>query len=69
MTYAHYATMGGFCVEIGQFSNALTQGILTTKGLLFLADQGYFFELSTETIANKSKANLLAKGLVCLQVL
>jgi hypothetical protein len=69
MTYAHCATMGGFGVEIGQFHNALTQGTLTTNGLLFLADQGYFFELSTETIADKSKANLLAKSLVCLQVL
>jgi hypothetical protein len=69
MTYAHYATMGGFCVEIEQFHNALTQGTLTTNGLLFLADQRYFFELSTETIADKSKANLLAKSLVCLQVL
>ena len=69
MTYAHYATMGGFGVEIGQFHNALTQGTLTTNGVLFLADQGYFFELSTETIADKSKANLLAKSLVCLQVL
>jgi hypothetical protein len=69
MTYAYYATMGGIGVEIGQFHNALTQGTLTTNGLLFLADQGYFFELSTETIADKSKANLLAKSLVCLQVL
>jgi hypothetical protein len=69
MTYAHYATMGGFGVEIGQFHNALTHGTITTNGLLFLADQGYFFELSTETIVDKSKANLLAKSLVCLQVL
>jgi hypothetical protein len=69
MTYAHYATMGGFGVEIGQFHNALMQGTLNTNGLLFLADQGYFFELATETIADKSKANLLAKSFVCLQVL
>ncbi|PMD28467.1 hypothetical protein NA56DRAFT_653172 [Hyaloscypha hepaticicola] len=61
--------MGGIGVEIGQFHNALKQATLTTNGLLFLADQGYFFEVSTETIADKSKANLLAKSLVCLQVL
>ena len=68
MTYAHYATMGGFAVHIGPLHNTLDQGTLTPNGLLFLADQGYFFELAPETIADKSKANLLAKGLVCLQI-
>jgi hypothetical protein len=37
--------------------------------LLLLAQQGHFFNISGETIADKSKANLLAKFLVCLQVL
>jgi hypothetical protein len=69
MTYAHYATMGGFAADIRHLHNTLEQGTLTTKGLLFLADQGYFFEVSSETIADKSKANLLAKVFVCLQVL
>lgn len=61
--------MGGFAVHIGHLHNTLDQGTLTPNGLLFLADQGYFFELAPETIADKSKANLLTKALVCLQVL
>jgi hypothetical protein len=61
--------MGGFALDIRKFHNTLEQGMLTTHGLLFLADQGYFFEISSETITDKSKANLLAKSLVCLQVL
>lgn len=46
----------------------MDRGTLTLNGLLFLADQGHFFEPS-ETIADKSNANLLAKCLVSLQVL
>lgn len=67
MTHAHYAAMGGFAVDIGHLHNTMDRGTLTPNGLLFLADQGYFFELPPETIADKSKANLLAKALVCLQ--
>ena len=69
MVYAQYATMGGYAVQIGHLHNTVEQAILTPSGLLFLADQGHFFELSPRTIADKSKANLLAKGLICLQVL
>lgn len=69
MSYAHYATMGGFAVDIGHLHNTVEQATITTDGLLFLADNGHFFEVSSEIIADKSKANLLAKGLVCLQVL
>ena len=69
MTYAQYVTMGGFGVKIGHLHNTVEQATLTTNGLLFLADHGYFFELSPASIADKSKANLLAKALVFLQVL
>ena len=69
MTYAFYATMGGFAVDIENLHNTVKQGTLTKKGLLFLADQGHFFEISADIISDKSKANLLAKVLVCLQVL
>jgi hypothetical protein len=61
--------MGGFAVEIGDLHNTVDEATLTTDGLLFLADHGCFFELSPRTIADKSKANLLAKGIVCLQVI
>ncbi|PMD43237.1 hypothetical protein L207DRAFT_563960 [Hyaloscypha variabilis F] len=69
MTYAFYATMGGFVVDIGHLHNTLEQGTITTNGLLFLADHGFFPHLSLENIEDKSKANLLAKVLVCFQVI
>src|SRR5271168_4236186 len=61
--------MGGFAVNIRHVHNTVSQATLTTNGLLLLAQQGHFFNISGETIADKSKANLLAKFLVCLQVL
>jgi hypothetical protein len=42
---------------------------ITTPGVLFLAYHGYFCKIKKDEIQDKSKADLLAKGLVCVQVL
>ena len=41
---------------------------LTPHAVLFCARQGGFLDVSSETIQDRCKANLLGKSLVCLQV-
>ena len=68
MYYAHYAVMGGFVVDISHIHNYLHRLTLTPKAVAFLAKHGHFLQVSHYTINDKSKADLLAKGLVLLQV-
>ncbi|MCJ1248821.1 hypothetical protein MMC30_006041 [Trapelia coarctata] len=68
-TYAFYAVMGGFCAEIGFMHDTLTRVNVTTEGLLVMARNGQFVAISGDSIRDKSKADLLAKGLVIFQVL
>lgn len=48
--------------------NELTQLILSVDAVIDLTKQGHFFDVSSESIQDKSKADLLAKGLVVFQV-
>jgi hypothetical protein len=56
--------MGGLALDI-QGTNKRT---LRPRGLLHLARQGHFLDIPEDTIRDKSKADILAKGLVCCQV-
>jgi hypothetical protein len=69
MVYAHYAVMGGFAADVANLHNTLQRVTLTTRGILFLAKHGRFLDTSRSNIQDKSKADTLAKGLVCFQVL
>jgi hypothetical protein len=69
LVYAYFVSMGGFVIDISRLYNMLDHATITTNGMLLLARQGYFFHLTTHTIDDKSKANLLAKMLICVQVL
>lgn len=69
MTYAYYAVMGGFTVDISHLHDTLSRATITMKGILFLAQHGHFLMITKESIQDKSKADILAKGLVCVQVL
>jgi hypothetical protein len=69
MVYAHYAVMGGFAADVANLHNTLQRVTLTTQGILFLAKHGRFLDTSRSNIQDKSKADTLAKGLVCFQVL
>ena len=69
MVYAHYAVMGGFAADVANLHNKLQRVTFTTQGILFLAKHGCFLEASRSYIQDKSKADTLAKGLVCFQVL
>jgi hypothetical protein len=69
MTYAFYAIMGGFGVDISGLHNALEHATLTTHGLLLLARKGFGQYLDHEFIPDKSKLDLLAKFLVLFQII
>ena len=60
--------MGGFVVNISELHNTLTMLTLTPTGILALADRGHFLAVSSDMINDKSKADLLAKGLIMCQV-
>ncbi len=70
MVYAQYAVMGGFAADIQHIHNAITERVtVTANGILFLARHGHFCRIKKDDIQDKSKADILAKGLVCVQVL
>jgi hypothetical protein len=69
MVYGHYAAMGGFATDVEHIHNVAKRATLTTAGLLFLARRGKFCRVNRSHIQDKSKADILAKGLVCIQVL
>ena len=61
--------MGGFCADVASMHDTWTRSTVTPEGLLFLARNGEFVDISDDFIRDKSKADLLAKGLACLQIL
>ncbi|KAI9767689.1 MAG: hypothetical protein M1840_005561 [Geoglossum simile] len=60
---AFYVVMGGITLDIPGGRRTLTP-----RGLLLLAREGHFIDIPEDTIRDKSKADILAKGLVCCQV-
>ncbi len=60
--------MGGFIVDVSHIHNTLTRLTISPKGLAFLAKHGHFVRVPESTIMDKSKADTLAKALVCVQV-
>ncbi|KAL8734024.1 MAG: hypothetical protein Q9166_001785 [cf. Caloplaca sp. 2 TL-2023] len=67
-TYGFYVLMGGLAVNVGHLHDRLHRILLTPSGLIHLARKGIFFEVADPDIQDKSKANLLAKGFVLLQI-
>ena len=68
MIYGHFAVMGGFVADVSHLHNSLTRVTLSPKGVAFLAKHGHFLRIPESTIRDKSKADVLAKVLVCVQV-
>lgn len=68
MAYSFYATMGGFVVDVRDMSKLTPQVTLSPNALVILAELGYYVHYNPEVISDKSKANLLMKMLVCVQV-
>ena len=68
MTYCFYAVMGGFVVDVSDINEKFSVAALQPSGIVNLAKTGHFIEIPEKTIKDKSKADLLAKSLACLQV-
>jgi hypothetical protein len=66
--------MGGFVVDIHdvdgleRYWSGPPKATLTSNGIAFLASEGHFFNISPETISDKSKVNITGKVLICVQV-
>ncbi|TAQ90572.1 hypothetical protein B7494_g1095 [Chlorociboria aeruginascens] len=69
MLYAYYTVMGGFVIDVEDLDNNMKTVTLTPRGLLFLAKSGHFCHVRRTDIQDKSKADVLAKSLACLQIL
>ena len=55
-------------IDISKLHNNRDQATLTTIAIRVLAREGKFLEINPQSINDKSKADFLAKGLVCLQI-
>lgn len=55
-------------VDVSHLHNSLSQVTISPKGVAFLASHGHFLSIPESTIRDKSKADILAKVLVCVQV-
>jgi len=74
MMHSFFAGMGGYAIDThpkspddSEFICGSPRITLTDDGVLFLARYGCLPDLSTETIIDKSKADPIAKSLVCIQ--
>ena len=55
-------------MDVSHLHNTLSRLTISPKGIAFLAKHGHFVNISDATIRDKSKADTLAKVLVCIQV-
>ena len=70
LSYGFFVIMGGFITrDIKHISDGFEYATITSKGVLELAREGKFLDVSPEVIQDRSKANVIGKGLVCVQVI
>ena len=60
--------MGGFVYDVENLRDDLSLMTLTPCGIIALARQGEFVDISPEGITDKSKADIFTKTLICIQV-
>ena len=68
LRYGFYVAMGGFVYDVENLREDLSLVTLTPRGIITLAKQGQFVDISTEDITDKSKADIFTKSLICIQV-
>ena len=68
LSYGFWVVMGGFRVDISDIHDRHSKAVINSKGVEFLSGAGHFLEMAKEDIADRSKADLLTKSLVCIQV-
>jgi hypothetical protein len=60
--------MGGFVLDVSSFCDEADRVTLSNDVIMRLARRGKYLSLSEAAISDKSKANVLGKGLACLQI-
>ncbi|KAL8738302.1 MAG: hypothetical protein Q9181_000891 [Wetmoreana brouardii] len=68
LRYGYYAVMGGFIVDVSHLHSTYSRLTISPKGVAFLAKHGHVLKIPESTIRDKSKADMLAKTLVIIQV-
>ena len=61
--------LGGFVVDVSGLHDTLSRVTINTLGVEFLAKVGHHLQMSENQIADRSKTNVVAKSLMCIQVL
>ena len=71
LEYGFFVVMGGIATEdvAKLWDDENQRWSLVPAAVRQFARDGSFFEISSAMISDKSKANLLGKGLVCIQVI
>lgn len=60
--------MGGFVADVSELHSSLERVTISVNGILELARLGQFIDIDARSIADKSKADLFAKGMVMAQL-
>ena len=60
--------MGGFVYDVENLRDDLSFLTITPRGIIALARQGHFVDISTGDITDKCKADIFTKSLICIQV-
>ncbi|KAM5385658.1 hypothetical protein ACJZ2D_000857 [Fusarium nematophilum] len=68
LLYGYYVVMGGLVMNVRDLHDDYSRLTVTPEGVLYLAEQGHFLDVSDETIEDKSKSDGFAKIIVMLQV-
>jgi len=68
MKYGDYVTMGGRVLNVGDLHDEYSSVTVMPEGIITLAKEGYFFDVSDEFITKKSKADGVPKLVVVLQI-
>jgi len=68
LSYGYWVAMGGFVADVSGIHDTISHATVNVKGVELLAKLGHFLEMPKHQIEDRSKANILAKSLVCIQV-
>ena len=61
--------MGGIALDMSKLMDGHCPQRVLPDAIRFLAREGVFIDIPSAMISDKSKTNLLGKGLVCMQVI
>jgi hypothetical protein len=68
LSYGFFAVMGGFVIDVSKFCESSERLTLDIETITELARDSRYLPMELVDIEDTSKANVLAKGLVCLQI-